>query len=896
MTRVDPHTFAADRVLRDGGSIHVRAIRPDDKQRLHDHFGGLSPRSVYFRFFQAKKRLTDAELRQFTELDFDRNVGLVATLSRDGSERIIGVGRFARVDGSPGEPRRAEVAFAVADDHQGRGIASVLLEHLSEIARAAGIEAFEADVMGENNSMLRVFSDSGFRVSRAIDSGVFHIAFPTEATDESLAAQHRRERSAAAASIGAFLQPRSVAVVGASARPGSIGAALLDNVRRCGFGGAIYPVHPSAAEIGGLRTYPNVSAVGQPIDLAVIAVPAPQVEAVVADCARAGVRGVVVISAGFAEASSEGRVAQQRLTALVRAAGMRMVGPNCMGVLNTDPAVSLNATFAPYWPPAGNVAMLTQSGALGLALLERCGALGIGISNFISVGNKADVSGNDLLAYWANDPRTAVILLYLESFGNPRKFARVAPEVARRKPIVAVKAGRSAAGSRAASSHSAALASRDVAVDALFEQAGVIRTDTLEELLDVAGLLSAQPAPAGGGVGVVTNAGGLGILLADACEASGLSLPALAEPTLGELHALLPAAAVVNPVDLLATAEPDQYERAIALVGADPAVDAVVVIYITPLVVHGEEIAAAIARGAAAVPAEKPVLVVFMARGGAPAELFEGGRGRLPVFAFPENAARALASTVRWARWRARPAGRVLEIDPFAEKAIRAVVDRALAGADGPRWLAASDAATILCAAGIACAATEQVDPDDAAAAADRIGYPLVAKAVAPGLVHKSDVGGVQLGLTSAAAVAAAVAAMRARIPQLSSVLLQRHVEGGIEALVGVTSDPTFGPLVVCGLGGVLVELLRDATHRLPPVTDVDAEQMIDSLRLAPLLDGYRGAPAGDRSAFADVIRRVSALVDIVPELLELDLNPLKVLAPGQGAIAVDWRMRLAPP
>jgi len=891
--RTNPRTFAADRVLRDGGSIHVRAIRPDDKARLLDHFNRLGARSVYFRFFRVKKRLNDDELRQFTELDFDRNVGLVATLQREGGEEIVGVGRYARLDSPPGEPRRAEVAFAVADAHQGRGVATVLLEHLAAVARAAGIEEFEADVLGENNSMMSVFAQSGFAVRRSIADGIFHVRFPTEETEQSVAAELRRDRAAAAASVRVFLQPRSVAVVGASSRPGSIGAALIGNVRRCGFTGAIYPVHPHAATIEELQAFPTVSAIGAKVDLAIIAVPAAGVEAVVADCARAGVRGVVVISSGFAEVS-DGAARQRQLTELVRASGMRMVGPNCMGVLNTDPAVSFNGTFAPHWPAAGNVAMLSQSGALGLAILERFERLGLGLANFVSVGNKADVSSNDLLAYWADDPRSAVILLYLESFGNPRKFARVAPEVARRKPIVAVKAGRSAAGRRAAASHSAALANLDVAVDALFEQAGVIRTETLEELFDVAGLLATQPVPPGSAVGVVTNAGGLGILLADACEANGLMLPALSAATRDALRAVLsPAAGLANPVDVTAPAAAADYERAIELIGADAAIDAVVAVYITPLVTRPEEVAAAIARSAGTVPAHKPVLTVFMHGAGAPAALHGGPRGRLPVYEFPENAARALAAAARYARWRRRPRGTPIELADFAAAAIRAVVDRLLAAASGPLWVPPQDVATMLCAAGIDGAMAQTVAPGDAVATAERMGYPLVAKAVAPGLVHKSDRGGVILGLRSSDDVAAAVARLRERIPELESVQLQRQVEGGIEALVGVTTDPVFGPLIVCGMGGVLVELLRDAAYSLPPVTDVDAAEMIGSLRLAALLDGYRGAPAGDRGALADVIRRVSALVEIVPELLELDLNPVKVLPPGSGAVVLDARIRI---
>ena len=892
----DPH-YAANALLKDGGSIHVRAIRADDRDRLMDHFQRLSARSVYYRFFGAKRRLTEKEVDEFTRLDFVHRVGLVATLLENGEEQIIGVGRYAVVDPATG---MAEIAFAVADAHQGRGIGTLLLDHLVTIARGQGLTAFTADVLGENNQMLDMFASSGFVAKRSCEGGVVHVTFPTEETEAARAATVSREMRASAESVRRMLAPRAVAVVGASGRPGTIGAALVTNLQDAGFTGPVYPVNPTTSEIAGLRVHPSIGSIGGPIDLAVIAVPASAVESVVHDCAAAGVRAVVVISAGFAEVSPEGRATQDRITRFVRGAGMRMVGPNCMGVLNTDPAVALNATFAPHWPPAGNVGMLSQSGALGLAVLDYAKQLNIGMSTFVSVGNKADVSGNDLLSYWADDPRTGVVVLYLESFGNPRKFARIAPEVARRKPIVAVKSGRSAAGTRAASSHSAALASLDVAVDALFAQAGVIRTSTLEELFDVTALLSTQPVPAGRRVGVVTNAGGPGILFADACEAHGLELPPLGNETLATLRGFLPAqAGLANPIDMIASATPEHYASTIAAVGRDPTVDAVVALYVPPMVSRPEDVAAAIARGAGDVPEHKPVLCVFLSSKGAPALLSQGPRGKLPSFSYPENAAMALAAAERYGRWRTRPRGRPLALGRLAETTIRAVVDRVLADADGARWLDATDLATVLRAAGIAFADAETVAPSEAAAAAERMGFPLVAKAIAPGLVHKSDVGGVVLGLDSAQAVARAVATlaerMRAIGTPLESVLLQREVSGGIEALVGVTTDPTFGPLVVCGLGGVLVELLRDVAFHLTPVTDVDARDMLAELRAARLLDGYRGMPPGDREALADVVLRVSALVELVPEIRELDLNPVKVFPPGRGAVVVDARLRLAP-
>jgi acetyl coenzyme A synthetase (ADP forming)-like protein len=887
-------------VLRDGGSLLIRAIHPDDKPRLADHFARLGVESVRHRFFGGKRELTAKELAYYTEVDFTSHVGLVATTLERGEERILGVGRYCTIG------RHAEVAFAVADAHQGRGIGTVLLEHLTRIARLRGIEALEADVLVDNEAMLDVFTASGFVVRASQEHDVIHVVFPIAPTEASAAAELDRDRRASAASVRVFFEPRSVAVIGASRREGSIGRAILANLRRAKFPRPIYAVNPAAAargeSIDGVACVRSVGAAGGPVDLAIVCVPAPAVEDVIAECAHAGVRGAVVITSGFAEVSPAGRAAQDRLLTLARGAGMRLVGPNCMGVLDTRSDGPLDATFAPTWPPAGNVAMVSQSGALGIAMLDHAAALNLGISSFVSVGNKADVSSNDLLAYWAGDPRTQVIALYLESFGNPRRFARIAPAVARHKPIVAIKSGRSAAGTRAATSHSAALASLDVGVDALFAQAGVVRTATMEELFDVVALLATQPVPAGPRVGVVTNAGGPGILLADACEAHGLVLPALADETCARLRALLPAAASIgNPVDMTASAPPDHFARAIELVGNDPNVDALVAIYIPPMVTDPHEIAAAIARGAGAVSATRPIATVFMSSRGAPEALSTGPRGRIPSYSFPENAALALAAAARYGRWRARPRGHAHVLDREPAREIRAIVERVLDGATAPRWASMPDVARILALAGIAVAPFEVTAPsgDAAVAAADRLGYPVVAKAIAPGLIHKSDVGGVIVELEDAAAVRDAVDALATRLGAaghaIEQVMIQHQVVGGIEALVGVTTDPSLGPLIVAGLGGVAVELLRDVAFRLTPVTDVDAREMLGELRGARLLDGFRGAPPADRAALEDTILRLSALVELVPELTDLELNPLRVLARGAGAIAVDARLRLAP-
>jgi acetyl coenzyme A synthetase (ADP forming)-like protein len=894
----DAREYRVEAILRDGRSIYIRALRSDDRQHLLDLFSRLSPRSVYFRFFRFKQWLTEAELAQFTDLDFDKEAALIAAFREGEQERILGVGRYSALPAREG-PRQAEVALAVADAFQGKGAGTLLLEHLAVIARRNGIAEFRADVMEENERMIDVFTCIGFRVDRSLESGVIHFSFPTHLTEEFVTAQMRRERAATAQSVRSFLKPRAIAIVGASRKHGTIGAALLASLRRCKFQGMLYPVNPGAAEIDGIPTFPTVSAIQAPVDMALIAVPAAAVEDAIRDCARAGVRSVVIISAGFGEVSSEGRETEKRLRQLARSSGMRMVGPNCMGVINTAPDVSMNANFAPVWPPAGTIGLLSQSGALGYGILYLTPDLNVGISTFVSVGNKADVSVNDLLCYWSEDPETHVIMLYLESLDQAGKFARLAPEIARQKPIVAVKSGRSTAGTRAASSHSAALASSDVAVDALFQQSGIIRAGTVEQLLDITRFLSSQPLPPGKRVGAITNAGGPGILLADACEIHGLVLPEYAPATKEALRAFLPMqAGLANPIDMIASATPEQYARAIEIAAADPNVDSLILIYLPPRLHPPEDMIRAIKEAVERVPAEKPVLGVFMSAHGVPPVVCEGPRGRIPLYSFPENAAVALSAAYRYSSWRERPKGSVMTLAAQAKDEIRAVIDRIRASSSGPVWLEPTDLARILHIAGIDFAAAEEATLEEAQGVADRLGYPLVAKVQAEGVIHKSDVGGVILGLKSRMEVAAAIASMKGRMKsigvELTRVLLQREIRGGIEAIAGVTVDPNFGPMLVCGLGGVLVEVIKDVVFRMPPVSDLDAAEMIGKLRAGILLDGYRGAAAGDREALALILQKISALIEVIPELQDLDLNPIKVLEPGKGAVVVDGRMRIS--
>lgn len=698
-------------------------------------------------------------------------------------------------------------------------------------------------------------------------------------------------------SLQPLFSPRSVAVVGASRRAGTIGHEVFRNLLRCGFTGVVYPVHPTAHAVAGVKAWPSVTALPEPVELAVLVVPAERVVAVAEECAAAGVQALVVITAGFREVGGEGAAREQRLLQICRDAGMRLVGPNCLGLLNTAEDVRLNATFAPTWPAAGRVGFLSQSGALGVAILDHSQRLGIGVSSFVSVGNKADVSATDLLEHWEDDDQTDIVLLYLESFGDPRRFPRTARRVARKKPIIAVKSGRGDAGARAASSHTGSLAGGDTAAEAMFWQTGVIRVDTLEELFNTTMLLSSQPVPRGNRVAVLTNAGGPGILATDALEARGLVLPTLAPETEAALRQILPPeASVKNPVDMIASASPAMYEQALRLLIKDDDVDSVLVIYVPPIITRPEEVAAAIRAGAQG--SDKPVLCNFLGTHGLVESLRSLKAGSIPSYAYPETAAISLARATRYGQWLARPEGEERRVPVDLERA-RSMIQSARARGGG--WLRPAEVDELLGIYGIPCPASRvATTPAEAAEAASELGFPVAVKLVSEELTHKSDLGGVRLGLDSEAAVFDAHAGIQRRLgdaglaDQMSGVLVQQMVEGGLELIVGATLDPAFGPTVLVGMGGVTVEVLDDVAVRVCPVHDVDAAEMLDSLRSRALLHGYRDRPAADVAAVQDVLLRVSQLVGDHPELCELDINPLRALPPGQGVVALDARVRVA--
>jgi len=883
----DHDIWTTDVVVGDGGVVRLRPVRRADGLGLLELADRLPDQASYSRLFGSQQPRTEADLEPVLDLDYRQRVSLVAELDSS----IIAVGRY-RWD----ENRRsAEVAFVVEDRHQTRGIGTILLEHLAAVARSNGIDRFHASTLWHNRKMLQVFANAGYQVHRSLDKGVWDIEFGLD--DSAAEVIMARERAAEAASVARVLAPSSVAVVGASRKPGSIGNILFRNIISAGFAGMVFPVNLKAGSVAGVKAFPNLSAIPDPVDLVVIVVPAEHVPAVIEEAGDVGAGAVVVVSAGFAETGAEGAEAQRHLVRIARDHGMRLVGPNCIGVINTADDVRLNATFGPDQPTKGPVGFASQSGALGLAILDVAHDLGLGLSSFVSVGNKADLSGNDLLQYWEQDPATEVALMYLESFGNPRKFGRIARRFCRTKPLVVVKSGRTEAGRRAASSHTAALASSDILADTLFRQAGIIRVKTLEELFDVARILVHQPLPAGRRVAVVGNSGGPGILAADACAGAGLEVPELRAETQAALRDVLaPGAGVSNPIDLIASGSADEYEAALNIVLADDAIDAALVIFTDATITDPARIVEAL-RNALAANASKPMAACFLSGevGHAiPATDADGHGQDIPVFPFPEAPAIALGHVARLSEWRQQPTGMIPELDGVDVELARERATRSLAAYPDGLWLPSDELADLLDAVGVGVVRPRKATSGyEATALAEQVGGAVALKVASETIQHKTDVGGVVLNVEPGD-VAREYEAMAARIgPAMNGALVQPMVESGVEVIIGAVDDPSFGPVVMFGLGGTATELFADRAFSIVPLTDIEAASLVRAPRSSALLFGHRGSEPVDVAALEELVLRISKLADSLPELAELDLNP--VIARPDGAFVVDARARLTP-
>lgn len=815
-------------ILREGSPAFIRLSEPKDLDALRDFFHQLSPESKRRRFF-SRADPAEALLARLCDSTNPRSqLTLIVSRTVGGASRIIATGSYAARDGAS-----AEVAFAVDDEFQGKGLGGLLLERLALLAARHGFVRFWALTRVENKRMLETFRNSGFPIHSKVEDECVEIDFSVAPSQDSVSQSEMRDRVFTTASLHPFFQPRSVAVIGASRDASSLGYRILDALVAGGFRGPIYAVNPNATRVNSIPAYPSARELPQGTDLAIVAIPRDQVLSAVDDCAAAGVRALVVVTAGFAEADAQGRALQEKLLEKARGLGMRVVGPNSMGLVNTDPDVRLNASASPSLPPSGSVAMSSQSGALGLAMLALARQRHVGISTFISVGNKADISGNDLLLYWQGDEATRVILLYLESFGNPRRFARIARGVSRAKPIVVVKPGRAA---------------EDAPVNALLRQTGVIRAETLDEMFDLAAALDRQPLPAGNRVAILSDGGGPGLLCAGACEAARLSVPPLSDTTRQRLAAFLPTTTTIgNPLELVFSSSPEPYARAVETLLQASEVDALIAIH-TPFGASGsvpmlEAIRQGIAAGRLAGGTGKPVLACLVAKDEAGTPLVLAGES-IPTYAFPESAARVLGKIAAYAQWRRGPHGIIPDFDDIDPASARAACRRAIEER-GAGWLSAEEARAVLGTMGLPVAPRGIARPA-AEAAEPAPGQPMAGK--------------------------------------------------NVEVKVSMREDPSFGPLITFGLGGIHVEVIADVSVRVTPLTDRAAAAMVREIRGYPLLEGYRGHPPADIEAIQDILLRVSRLVEEVPDIAELELSPIVVGPPGEGCPILDSRIRVALP
>jgi acyl-CoA synthetase (NDP forming)/GNAT superfamily N-acetyltransferase len=881
-----PRHWEADVVASDGGVVHLRPILPSDADALVAFHDRLSDRTRYLRYFGAHPHLSPREVERFTVVDHRSRVAFIALLG----DEIIAVGRYEGTAGPDGAgvTGPAEIAFVVRDDHQSRGLGSILLEHLTAAARERGVRRFEAEVLAENSQMVRVFRDAGYQVSRQFEDGVMHLEFDVDPTERSLEVRDAREQRAEARSVHNVLHPRSVAVIGASTDPEKVGHAVLLSLLRGNFTGPVFPVNPEARSVRGVRAYASVTDIPDDVDLAVVAVPPAGMAEVMDSCLAKGVKALVVIGAGFADGGADPRMsdeptpsgggssvkdaasARRRLAEEARAHGMRVVGPNALGVANTDPLVRLNATLAPDLPGEGRVGFFSQSGALGVALLSAAAERGLGFSTFVSAGNRADLSGNDMLQYWQTDPATDVVLLYLETFGNPRKFARLARRLARSKPVVAVKSGRwPAPGSGAPLD--------DAAASTLFEQSGVVRVQNVTQMFDVAQLLAYQPLPAGGRVAVVGNSTALNVLVVDACHGQGLEVA-------GE------------PVDAGTTVSPADLAAAVTAAGRRDGVDALVVVFVPPLAMPGEAHALALREAVAGL--DKPVVTTFLAAQG----MLDGlalpgpggfpGRGSVPSYPSPERAVAALGRVVRYARWRTAPVGEYVRPAGIDVQGARALVDRALG--QGESLLSDHDQVALLTCYGIDVLPYRRAtDPAEAVAVARELGFPVAVKAIAERLRHRADGAGVRLNVVTHQGARQAFTDL-ARASGADEVYVQRMGPPGTSCVFEMLDDPSFGSLLSFGLSGIASELLGDRAYRVLPLSTVDAAELVRAPRAAPLLAGYRGDPPARLDALEDIALRLSRLAADLPEVRSLVLDP--VIAGPDGVAVSGSRIVVGPP
>ena len=885
-------------ILKDGSTTTFRPITIDDVDAWLEFYGTLSNRTRFLRLHHIPKEMRREDALRYCSVDYKNSFAFVAEAIEEGKKRIVAVGRYNRLPAGS----TAEIAFVIEDKYQEKGIGTKLIEWLAIVARENDIDTFEAYVMQENKMMLSVFQGYGFHMKREIMDNVVHITFPLTKTPEVVRKKDERALTATYNSLKSIMKPRSVAVIGASNRKGSIGQLVFQSVMQNGFSGIVYPVSPSSRAIMSVKAYPSILDIEGEVDLAIIVVPSLQVLQVTDECGRKKVKGIIVISDGFKERGPEGAALEKALRETAFGYGMRIIGPNCMGFINTDPKISLNATFARISPLPGNIAFITQSGALGLGILQFAKKHDIGFSNFISVGNRADIASTDMLLYWEKDLDTKVILLYLESFDNTDKFSRVSKRVSLKKPILAIKGGTSDAGSRAAMSHTGAMATSDVVSDALFRQAGIIRVNSIENLFHSARLLASQPVPKGRRVAILTNGGGPGTLAADACSYNDLVLPAISRETTEKLKAVITRdIGINNPLDLTAGISAKEFEDSLRILAEDPDNDSIIIIYVPPAGEGIKNIEDAI----------KKVMPIASQQGKSILACFVGltditGKHMAqeqfaPYYLFPEDAVIALTSAVRYSEMLREDHGSIPVFSDIDSKAGKQLVKSVLTSSpERPLWVPNKEMNELLSNYGIRNVETGQAETAaDAAAVAEKIGFPVVIKLVSSTITHKSDVGGVILDVKTREEAEASFNKIRDSLAQMGrehemqGVMIQKMIKEGTEVIVGVKEDPSLGHVIMFGLGGIYAELIKDTAVRLHPLRDSDAKEMIKSVKMVELLKGYRGSTPMDIQSLEDLLLRLSAMVEDIPQITEMDLNPVKVLPQGQGYCVVDSRIMI---
>jgi acyl-CoA synthetase (NDP forming)/RimJ/RimL family protein N-acetyltransferase len=858
-----PSDWEADVVLRDGGTAHLRPIRPEDTEELQRFHLAQSPESVYLRFFAPMPRLSERDLHRFTHVDHVERVAMVVTFGGE----IIGIGRYDRI-----EDGTAEVAFNISDAHHGRGLGSVLLEHLAAAARENGVHRFVAEVLPQNRKMIGVFRDAGYEVNHRYDDGVISLSFQIDPTEKSLAVMESREHRAEARSVRSLLSPTSVVLIGASRREGTIGHRMLSDMVDGGFTGALYVVHPEADEVLGVPAFRRMADIPGDVELAVIAVPGPSVLDVVTECAAKGVRGLLVISGGFAEEGPEGLLRQRALVSLARANGMRVVGPNSWGLINADATVRLNVSLMAQLPEPGRVGLFAQSGATSVSILDSVARRGLGVSTFLSSGNRADVSANDCMQYWEEDEHTDVVGMYIESIGNPRKFSRIARRLSRTKPVIVVKSGRSGLG--VPPGH-AVRKSRvpEKAFDSLLEQSGCIRVKNLRQLFDVAHFVTTQPLPEGRRVAVVANSHGLTALLTDALASWQLDL-------------------IRPPAVLPTVAAPEEFQAALEAAFAADDVDAVVAAFVPPLAAHAADVAEMLSKVSSS--ARQPVVACFLGMSGIREQL--AGARSVPTYPSPEEAVRALAKVTQYKDWLDRDPGTRVDPEGCDRAGAKALVENLLLEHPEGLELDPDRAGELLGLYGIhVWPALPVTDHRDAAEAANRLGWPVALKTTAPHLRHRADLGGVRLGIGGPTELADHLLSMRHNLGPLGGgdFVVQRMAPAGVACVIRSVEDPLFGPVVSFGVAGDAIELLDDVAHRIPPLTGNDVIDLVDSVRASPKLFGHRGAQPLDVAGLYDLLCRVSCLADDLPEIAQLELNP--VIVAEEAVSALGAVVRLAP-